>query len=473
MIIRKGVLFKLIVSVLFACCFYSCKSLMRTTDEISIDASYLRALNRQQSVAYFQALFDKAAESKKAVYFPKGKYNIYGSIKVKNGVTKIYGNSSEISIIGSFPVFDLVGVKSGEKTNVSKLEIHSLIIDANGYKDGNGVIPIRGQDISNCNFYDLIIKNMKLGHGILLLNSEKGGGCSFNKIESCKITGEDGNNKEDRRTVWYPISFSAELQKSKDFSIVDDFKNTGVASSAFKSSNNNIIKDNFLDGGNYGINIISEENTQIVGNEITNNVRNISLQWSSKNNVISNNLLNNTLSSSILLGFGCSENSILNNEISSRFWRAEAYIKIGLACSYNKVKGNVMRSLDPRGGEYFVYIHCDSNNNIVANNKMYGSCVKAYIGLESAWNSDDSDTLHFAKSKGGDFSGYAHENMKNNIIVDNYMFSKKNQKTEKIYLGEIEDARYGPLKLLNTKVERNFFNGKELSNFKTRVFLSK
>lgn len=451
--------------MVFCFCFLSCVTLIKdySSDQIVIDYSEYKKLSLVKGTDYIQSKINNASTEHKGVLFTKGNYTLSRTIQVRNGILTIIGNDARIDTKGSFIMFHLIGRKNGENENVQNVKIQGLKIDANFYADGNGVIPFKGENISNCTFKNIVIENMRLGHGILIMNNEGFGKCTGNKILNNHISGESGIDLVDKNLTWYAISLSSELVIKMDgLSFVDSFKESGIAPSSSNSISTTLIQGNIIKGGYYGINVITGASTEVSNNSISDNTRNMSFQWGCTNNLIENNKCFKTLSSAILLAYGANENIIRNNFIQSDRWIGEGLIKIGLASNDNLVENNVLVSNDLEGGEYFIYIHIDASRNRIKNNTMHGACRKAYLALETAWNKDFIDNLHFAKNKPYDFDGLSHSNMSKNELIENQAFNSKDSMVPLIYLGEIEDNKNGLFRLIETNIVDNKINGRNI-----------
>ncbi|MDO4641851.1 MAG: NosD domain-containing protein [Neisseria sp.] len=158
---------------------------------------------------------------------------------------------------------------------------------------------------------------------------------------------------------------------------------------------NIIIRGNYINGGRYGIgfNEVSG-NSEISGNYITNNTRNISLQNNVFNVGIKNNLLTDALSAAVLLGYNADNNTVSGNTITSTRFIGQSLVLAVQGSNGNTITRNRLDAEKPDGkyepGKWLIYAGSDASGNTISNNIVSGPAKGSAFGLEAIWDKSSS-----------------------------------------------------------------------------------
>jgi len=224
------------------------------------------------------------------------------------------------------------------------------------------------------------------------------------------------------------------------------------------------ISHNDITGGYYGIGLNGVSESIIEDNKVTNNARNISIQNGANRNRVANNTLRNSTSASIHLAYGSSDNTIINNDISTSIAVGEGLLQAYVGSKNNLFEGNTVESTGKTGARWMLYfaIHADGNKAI--NNKFIGTYHRACIAIEPAW---DETVKHIAHRGSYLVKWYRHHIWANQdtddvVIKDNELdvysvnlggdYIAKNQ--PEIFISQIKD-KSGVRKVSNLLLENN------------------
>lgn len=398
------------------------------------------------NTAYIQIAVDAARAAGGYVIFPPGEFEQSGKVEIRNGVRGFKWSGGSVKFTSVAGGYRLRGIRSGETENVKNFVCSYGRFDANNLEGGSGLRVFEGENCQDCKFIGNRIINMVHGYGILLFAFATGvEQVSGNTIAFNNIRGIPGITKDNTGIRWYPISIACDLNISPYADAVSYYVALGVAPSGAILATRNAIVFNELDGGYYGITNISALYSEIVGNWCRNNIRGIAMEWTSSEGLIALNQIRRNVSAGILAGYGCRELTIDNNRIYPEDqWIGEALIKVGLSSPNCKITNNKTKtSNNVATGDYHIYVHCDSSDCVIEDNDLAGDCYRAYIGVESAWNSTQTAIEHFAQGKGSSLNDLTNANMNNVTVRNNDIraVSTKSTVPTALYFGQINDNK--------------------------------
>lgn len=395
--------------------------------------------------------------------FSPGTYLISGYIIIKNGVRRVSGNGGIIRCSNSTTTDSgvlLAGRASGQLENVKNCRVEGLQIDCSFVRSVN-THAIYGQNVSDCEIVGNRIINLAKGAGILLRSFNAGeDGLSHNIIRANDIFGE----KVDR-PGFTGISVDAELDRavSGGGNATEYWRLNHTYVPARFPTLQNLIELNNIVGGYYGIALSAGLKNVIRNNILTHNVRNISVQNGSKENLIENNDCTDSLSSAIHLAYGTSENRIAKNRIITNRAVGEGLLQAYVGSINNLFVANTIQAVSPARPKYHIYAGVHADKNRFLNNQLKGSCARAYIAIESGFNPASTDPVHRNFKLDASTGNFAKEGMANIEIIGNQIDA--NSSVPAIYLAQISDER-GNYPLFNCTISDNL-----LINSNPSVFL--
>jgi parallel beta-helix repeat protein len=330
------------------------------------------------------------------LYFPEGYvFGISGWITITNGTRLVHGSGRILCLNNgnSLPSGVLLaGIAQGQSANVSTCRVEGLYIDRNGQWSSG----IYGSNVDNVQIIGNTIVNGNSGYssdyaGIYLpsfASSDTGVRdvlVQGNYVEGDETTSVVGGADGIAVTGTYTTGAYANL--------TDLWKGAFTLPTTVNPAYNIQISDNTVIGGYYGISFVETRYSIISGNQVASNIRNISQQSNCIANIISGNLCRDSNSSGINGGFGVADCTITGNKIYSTRAQGEGLLQLYIGCSRNVIEGNhtFTGSLDPK---YHIYLGVHSTSNAVRNNVLNGTCGKAYIALESAWDNGVANAAH-------------------------------------------------------------------------------
>jgi len=155
----------------------------------------------------------------------------------------------------------------------------------------------------------------------------------------------------------------------------------------------NIVQDCYFYGGRYGAYTQGSAGAQFIRVTTEQATRGIVAEWSATGVRIEDCRVRETLSSGVLLGYGCTGYRISGTTVeclTSR-WVGEALFNIQLSSGYGKVINCGTSTRDNvTDGQYHLHIAVNSPNVVVDGFDAEGDCLRAYVCIESAWNSSIS-----------------------------------------------------------------------------------
>jgi parallel beta-helix repeat protein len=345
---------------------------------------------------------------------PKGVFLVSSYILISNGTKAVYGKGGIIKPLDTASQIGvvLIGKEASRPENVKNCIVNGLIIDMNNSTKGG--VGIYGQNISFCTISNNYVYNIKSGAGILIRAFQNGLEPSIsniitnNRIEGDTITESDYNGI----SIDSPIDLGG--YSGQDIK----WKATFITGKGYYPPMHNVITGNIVRGGYYGISISSSNYTVVTNNDVSYNQRNISCQNDCKYNNISNNILSESISSSIHLAYGSSFNLISNNNIVTNRGIGEGLLQAYVATKFNKFIGNNVASTGT-GNKFYIYTGIHADGNEFSNNTLRGNCTHAYIAIESAWVANTTEPESRAFGNGTATDNFANTGTSGTIIKNN------------------------------------------------------
>ncbi|MDO4644062.1 MAG: right-handed parallel beta-helix repeat-containing protein, partial [Cardiobacteriaceae bacterium] len=391
-----------------------------------------------------------------------GDYTTSQKIALLEGVKFLHGNNSLIKVGSGISDYVVKFAAGSSGTTKNPLEISELVLDMNG----SGARGILAEGVKHA-----VIRDNTIYHGTknAIEVSSVTHSTTHKKLTTDDVTIEN-NHISLPAGVWErggptaiyiggkPIIPNDERSRMAlaDTKFGDDYERFGLYVKAGKfytadpslSTTNIHIKGNHIDGGRYGIGFDyvtgkqtgDQYSNEISGNFFTNNTRNISLQNSSQGILIKNNLLTDSLSASVLLGYNADNNRVENNVFHNKLFQGQASVQIDNGSENNVVTGNHIETVFtppalqanpnlPKYGTWHIYAGADVSNTIIENNTISGEVRKSSIAVESILykrgegqpesyvSSVESGKPNYGNPFAGGFGPVTNVQIRNNIIA--------------------------------------------------------
>ena len=371
--------------------------------------------------AAFSSAIKVASKLGLGIEFPNDhQYTMSSTIDILPGTAYVHGNGSTL-------VYKNIGSEGGihlfpdkNKQSVSNFEISGLTIDQKGL---NGAYGIYGKNVQGAHIHDMEFKNVGNGYAVLLRGEIKGADDVVgNVIENNRISAVTSNFAYGVNTL-PAISIDSRVSQGVYTSDVNHYRNTGTNPDSTFNVSNNVIKNNHIDGGYYGINLAGATNTEITGNVITNNMRSISLQVSAHNNKITNNILSDSLSSGVHIAYNSNDNMVSGNTIQTSKAGGQGLLQAYTGSSGNQFLNNNIDVVGQARPKWLLYVGPDSSNTVFNGNTVTGAADRAVVGVESVWDARKEATTKMyaygAKDSRTTLTGFGHGELSNVEIKDN------------------------------------------------------
>lgn len=394
------------------------------------------------------ALFDYAATNGCVVYVDAGTYLFDGLLIVKNGMRGLIGKGGTLKVAGTITAVSgviLAGPTAGE-TRVADCDIRGLTIDCNNAGNGTttNTVGIWGQNTLRCNVIGNRVLNVKYGHGVLLRQYSGSTDGGSNVIAYNFVQGELLNEVAsaanwygigcDMEPIYNPTYTDAGTQWKALFLGPNNAARIAATSSAYQDGNK--VIGNRVIGGYYGLSLQSLTNSVVALNSLYGNQRGISLQNNASGNEVSANIIQECFSSGLTMGYGSSNNAIRGNRVSTTVGGGEGLLQGYLGCKDNIVEDNDIYC-SSAGNQYHVYFGVHASGNIVRKNKCRGTALRAYIAVESSWNTSDTDPATYGYNKVFT-NGVANEATTAVVVGDNFIDGSS--AVPALFLGQINDG---------------------------------
>ncbi len=378
---------------------------------------------------------------------PAGTFIVSDWIRIKRGVQAVVGTGGIIKLnTGKDQVGLLMPMKEFTSDRPGRLLIQNLTIDANNVP----ALAIYGQNVSNVDIVDNKILNNLKGQGILLraFAEDAADAVRGNVIRGNLISGFGGYSPD-----WDGIGVDANISLVAGVSsVIDHWKQTFEPPKLAATTTDNLIENNHVIGGYYGVSISAASNTTIVRNTLEMNMRNISMQNRAVGNLVTQNTLRDAVSSSVHLAYGFSSNRIEKNDIRSARAAGEGLLQAYVESQNNSFDGNSVTVESLSGPTFFAYTGTHSVGNSYTNNIFLGPCSKAYFGVESGWNTLTADPASRAYNNDPVINNYAARDSAKVIIANNQITATS--RSPVFFLGQTSDQR-GVYGLAEVEIRNN------------------
>ncbi len=362
-----------------------------------------------------QRMLDRARETGAELHFTPGVYSISSYLRVRNGLRAILGHGGVIRCAPSAQNTGrlLSGIALGESGNVRGLRIEGLIIDA-ASRD-RPVNAIHGQNCSDCGIVGNRVADLRSGTGVLIQSPIAGRqAASGNLIADNLIDGEAGGPD----TQWWGIFLNAERSFTAPARDQDEqWKAHFTAADAPLPITGNVIRNNHIRGGYYGIWLMAARDCRVADNDTSDNVRNISVSDCSQDNVVSGNRLREALSSAIHLAYGSRRNRISGNRVSSARAHGEGLSQADVGVEDTLFVDNEVETAGTP--QYLAYCAIHALRNEFRGNQFRGRASRAGMALESAWRWSLMNPAHYGFLKRPGNGGFARAPSADNRFVGN------------------------------------------------------
>jgi parallel beta-helix repeat protein len=384
--------------------------------------------------AALNAAAQEANLKKGTLTIPAGTFIVTDWIRINRGVQAVVGTGGIIKLsAGQNQVGLLMPMKEFTADRPGRLLIQDLTIDANNMP----ALAIYGQNVSNVDIIDNKILNNLTGQGILLraFAEDATDAVKGNVIRGNLVSGFGGYSPG-----WDGIGVDANISLLAGLtSVIDHWKQTFEPPKPAATTTDNVIENNHVIGGYYGISISAASNTTITRNTLEMNMRNISMQNRAVNNLVMENTLRDSVSSSVHLAYGSSNNRIEKNDIRTARAGGEGLLQAYVESQNNSFIGNSVTVESASGPTFFAYTGTHSVGNKYTNNVFVGPCSKAYFGVESGWNTSTADPASRAYNNDPVVNNYAARGSKNVMIANNQITATSVSPV--FFLGQTSDQR--------------------------------
>lgn len=385
-------------------------------------SAYFKKAGYVPVIAFYSGQGDIATAINHAMPFAKkagvgvevnsaGNYQSEMQIKVLQGVKYLKGNGSTLNI-GKNVHESAIKFETGSQNStiagfILNMNNHPIsgilaqgtqntsIRDNTIYQTGHNNKPaISITAITNTNTR-LITHNIAVINNRIILPSGKmergsGGAAIYAGGYPLSISQQNKKSATNKLYIAARNDISKDIDMSR-WSLYTKANGKVIATDPKAKATNIIIKNNYINGGRYGIgfNEVSGE-SKIINNYLTNNTRNISLQNNVLDVKINDNLLTDFLSTSILLGYRAENNTIKNNVIASNHFIGQGIILAVQGSKNNTIAENRLEAIPPEGrrepGKWLLYTGSDVSNNTITDNIVSGLAKGSAVGLEAIWD---------------------------------------------------------------------------------------
>lgn len=345
--------------------------------------------------------------------FPSGTYVLSREVTVGARVARVTGEGRPTIVMKINDTRCGWLIKAGHQQG---LVIEGLLFNVEGTNVNHGAA-IYGQDvqgirIERCEFNqeDAPIQS---GAAIVLKGTESGTGCVGNAIRRVKAYVRTGTTKDTPNAIRIDGHLGV-VQR-------EYWKANHECAKSAKPAKMNIVEFCDIHGGYYGLMLSSAECTLVQHNTFTGNTRGISAQDCSNYCIIRHNKVLENVSAGIHLAYGSSQNLVQYNQISSKVAHGEGFLQAYVGAKNNVFIGNLTHA-EGTGPKYHLYTAVESDGTVFRDNVLEGACLRAYIGVESDWNSKGALPYHRAYNAPND-DNYASKGMGSVVIADNMILA--------------------------------------------------
>jgi hypothetical protein len=379
----------------------------------------------------------RAQETQGELLFPEGTFAISDYVVVRNGVRRVTGRGGVIRCVNAKNDAGLLLASSaaGRYDAVKNCTVEGLRIDCNGGRTAR-TNAIYGQNVSDCEIVNNHIFGLVNGYGVLVRVLAKGGSqSSGNTIRGNRIDADTGE-----KPACWGITVDAELAfDGASANAPEEWRSRFMAGRPAHPTENHLIEENRVTGGYYGLSLSGVRRCIARRNLFALNVRNVSAQNGCTGNLIEDNECVDSISSSVHLAYGSSENRVLRNRITTRRAKGEGLLQAYVGSASNVFEGNSVEATEQASPMYFVYTGVHADRNQFIGNQLAGKCSRAYVAVESGFNPASTDPTHRTAGLRPDAGHMAGRGMSGVVISGNRIVAASG--VPAIYLAQISDDR--------------------------------
>ena len=313
-------------------------------------------------------------------------YQLGSQITLENGVPYLHGNGSTLAVQNSVNEAALK-LPNG----ASQGEISGLTLNMNAAPGVHGIL---GYDLHDYRIHDNHILHLgqRPGHPGYGITVYSGSGHTENiTVENNHISAKPSNGAHADAPVG--IAFNGAQQpgnpqwRDAKAPVWRQYVEDGTVAEADPSRTikHITVRGNQVSGTYYGVAFSTVSDSEISGNHLHHNTRNISLQDRSNHNTVRDNILTDAHSSAIHIAYASSDNHIENNHIMTTRAGGQAILQAYQGSKNNHYHNNHI-DVAHDATTNFMYTATDSSGTTYRDNIASGRVSRASIGAESIWD---------------------------------------------------------------------------------------
>ena len=313
-------------------------------------------------------------------------YQLGSQITLENGVPYLHGNGSTLAVQNSVNEAALK-LPNG----ASQGEISGLTLNMNAAPGVHGIL---GYDLHDYRIHDNHILHLgqRPGHPGYGITVYSGSGHTENiTVENNHISAKPSNGEHADAPVG--IAFNGAQQpgnpqwRDAKAPVWRQYVEDGTVAEADPSRTikHITVRGNQVSGTYYGVAFSTVSDSEISGNHLHHNTRNISLQDRSNHNTVRDNILTDAHSSAIHIAYASSDNHIENNHIMTTRAGGQAILQAYQGSKNNHYHNNHI-DVAHDATTNFMYTATDSSGTTYRDNIASGRVSRASIGAESIWD---------------------------------------------------------------------------------------
>ena len=315
-------------------------------------------------------------------------YQLGSQIVLENGVPYLHGNGSTLAVQNSVNEAALK-LPNG----ASQGEISGLTLNMNAAPGVHGIL---GYDLHDYRIHDNHILHLgqRPGHPGYGITVYSGSGHTENiTVENNHISAKPSNGAHAHADAPVGIAFNGAQQpgnpqwRDAKAPVWRQYVEDGTVAEADPSRTikHITVRGNQVSGTYYGVAFSTVSDSEISGNHLHHNTRNISLQDRSNHNTVRDNILTDAHSSAIHIAYASSDNHIENNHIMTTRAGGQAILQAYQGSKNNHYHNNHI-DVAHDATTNFMYTATDSSGTTYRDNIASGRVSRASIGAESIWD---------------------------------------------------------------------------------------
>ena len=315
-------------------------------------------------------------------------YQLGSQITLENGVPYLHGNGSTLAVQNSVNEAALK-LPNG----ASQGEISGLTLNMNAAPGVHGIL---GYDLHDYRIHDNHILHLgqRPGHPGYGITVYSGSGHTENiTVENNHISAKPSNGAHAHADAPVGIAFNGAQQpgnpqwRDAKAPVWRQYVEDGTVAEADPSRTikHITVRGNQVSGTYYGVAFSTVSDSEISGNHLHHNERNISLQDRSSGNRVADNILTDAESSAVHIAYGSNNNTVSDNHISSSRAAGQAMLQAYQDSHDNTFQANRIEVVHEAANN-FLYTATDSSGTTFRDNIASGRVSRAAIGAESVWD---------------------------------------------------------------------------------------